>query len=242
MDKYKNKYRIPSTRLQHWDYRRAGAYFITICTHDRIHYFGEIKNGKMILSHVGVLADVLWHEIKNHAKNVELGEFVVMPNHIHGILILTENDDINDANGNNNENKNGNGNGNNNGNNNGNGNNNVETGHALSLPLIGPLIDPMATEPLIEPPFEQSFEQMCEQPIEKTIGQQRFQNIGKNSVSSIVGSYKSAVTRHAHRLGFEFAWQTRFYDHIIRNDKSFKKISNYIINNPSNWQEDKFYN
>jgi len=77
--------------------------------------------------------------------------------------------------------------------------------------------------------------------LEQTIGQQRFQNIGKNSVSSIIGSYKSAVTKHAHRLGFEFAWQTRFHDHIIRDEKSFNTISNYIINNPVNWQEDKFF-
>ncbi len=75
-----------------------------------------------------------------------------------------------------------------------------------------------------------------------TIGQQRFQNIGENSISSIVGSYKSTVTKHAHRLVFEFEWQTRFYDHIIRNDESFQKISNYIINHPVNWQEDKFIN
>jgi hypothetical protein len=97
----------------------------------------------------------------------------------------------------------------------------VETGHALSLPTIGPTNDPTN---------------------KKTIGQQRFQKIGKNSVSSIVGSYKSAVTKHAHRLGYEFQWQTRFYDHIIRDDTSFQKISNYIINNPVNWQEDKFFN
>ncbi|MDI3521737.1 MAG: hypothetical protein PWR04_1725, partial [Anaerophaga sp.] len=76
--------------------------------------------------------------------------------------------------------------------------------------------------------------------IPKTIGQQRFQNIGKNSISSIVGSYKSAVSKHAHRLGFQFQWQTRFYDNIIRDDKSFQKITSYITNNPKNWQEDKF--
>jgi len=61
------------------------------------------------------------------------------------------------------------------------------------------------------------------------------------SVSTIIRSYKSAVTKHAHRLGFEFAWQTRFYDHIIRNEASFQTINTYIINNPVNWQEDKLY-
>jgi len=92
-DKFRNKYRIASIRLQNWDYRWNGKYFITICTHNMHHLFGKIENGKMILSNVGVLADVFWHEIKNHAKNVELDAFVVMPNHIHGIIILKNNFD-----------------------------------------------------------------------------------------------------------------------------------------------------
>jgi len=62
-----------------------------------------------------------------------------------------------------------------------------------------------------------------------------------NSISTIIRSYKSAVTRHARRLGYEMEWQTRFYDHIIRNPASFAKIANYIVNNPANWKEDKFY-
>jgi len=90
--KYKNKYRITSPRLQSWDYGWAGAYFITICTKNRVNYFGNIADGQSKFSSIGIIADILWHEIKNHAKNVRLGEFVVMPNHIHGILILDGDD------------------------------------------------------------------------------------------------------------------------------------------------------
>jgi REP element-mobilizing transposase RayT len=75
-----------SIRLKGYDYSRNGLYFITICTHDSECLFGEIRSGEMILSHIGVIADVFWHEIKSHTKNVELHEFVVMPNHIHGII------------------------------------------------------------------------------------------------------------------------------------------------------------
>lgn len=82
MDKYKNKYRIASARLQHWDYRWAGAYFLTLCTQNREHYFGRIVGGKMQLSHVGIIAGVLLHQIPHHAQHIELGAFVVMPNHI----------------------------------------------------------------------------------------------------------------------------------------------------------------
>jgi len=75
----------------------------------------------------------------------------------------------------------------------------------------------------------------------QTIGQKRFQNQGKNTVSSIIGSYKSAVTKHAHRLGYDFAWQPRFYDQIIRDEKSFYRIAQYIRNNPLKWQDDTYY-
>lgn len=173
------KYRSTSLRAPWWDYGADGAYFITICTKDRNHFFGEILDGKMQLSPTGILADVFWHEISHHAKNVELGAFVVMPNHIHGILIL--NGDRRFV---------------------------VGTGHALSLQFA----------------------------------EQRFQNPGKNTVSSIIGGYKSAVTKHANRLGLPNGWQTRFHDHIIRNDDEYQRITYYIENNPANWKEDKFHN
>ena len=88
MEKFRGKYRISSARWQNWDYRWVSAYFITICTKNRKCFFGEISNSIMKLSDVGILADIFWNEIKNHTKNIELGEYVVMPNHVHGILVL----------------------------------------------------------------------------------------------------------------------------------------------------------
>ena len=61
-----------------------------------------------------------------------------------------------------------------------------------------------------------------------------------NSIATIIRSYKSAITKHANRLGFEFAWQARFHDHFIRDVKSFDTISDYIINNAKNWKKDRF--
>ncbi len=63
----------------------------------------------------------------------------------------------------------------------------------------------------------------------------------QGSLSTILRSYKSAVTNHTTRLGFQFAWQSRFHDHIIRDDNEFRRIREYIINNPNNWTNDKFY-
>ena len=76
----------------------------------------------------------------------------------------------------------------------------------------------------------------------KTIGHQRFQNQGKNTVSSIIGSYKSAISKHANRLGLIIDWQSRFYEHIIRDDAEYSRIAEYIEANISNWITDKFFN
>jgi REP element-mobilizing transposase RayT len=91
-DKFQNKYRIPSSRLQNWDYRWNAAYFVTICTKNRHHYFGEMN-----LSGIDIIADIMWYEIKNHSKNIELDAFVVMPNHIHGIIIINNSNGFTNA-------------------------------------------------------------------------------------------------------------------------------------------------
>ncbi len=187
-DKFKGKYRNESTRLQNWDYSSNAAYFITICTKDREHFFGEIKNEKMQVSPVGTIAHVLWFEIKNHAKNIELGEFVVMPNHVHGILIL---------------------------------NGKIAVGGrdvACNVPTETESTNHLKNEQMAA---------ISPKP---------------NTVSSIIRSYKSAVTKYCNQLELPFAWQPRYHDHIIRNNASFQRISEYIINNPKNWSKDQFHN
>jgi len=185
MTLYKQKYRIESARLKGWDYRNPGYYFVTICTKDRSHYFGYISDGQMHLSAAGEIAAQCWREIPIHRPNVELDEFMVMPNHVHGILVIREHvatlpgrvpvETLPDG---------------------------VETLHATSLQSV---ISPKA-----------------------------------GSLSVIIRSYKSAVTKSAGLNGFqEFAWQTRFYDAIIRDEKSFHKIRKYIADNPVKWELDK---
>ena len=81
-----------SPRLQGYDYSQSGGYFITICTYERKCIFGLIKDNQMMLSDVGHIADMCRENIPNHYRDVRLGDFVVMPNHIHGILYLTGNE------------------------------------------------------------------------------------------------------------------------------------------------------
>lgn len=87
-DKFQNKYRIPSARLQNWDYGANGAYFITICTREMKHLFGEVVDKKTNLNALGALAEKYWVEIEKQFPYIELGNFQIMPNHMHGILII----------------------------------------------------------------------------------------------------------------------------------------------------------
>lgn len=92
-DKFNNQYRIASARLPHWDYGAAAAYFITICTKHRQHFFGDIQQGLMHLSALGVIAQQEWEKTFALRTDMALtmGAFVVMPNHFHAIVIIGDN-------------------------------------------------------------------------------------------------------------------------------------------------------
>ena len=83
------KHRRRSIRLKDYDYSQSGAYFITICTHNKEILFGEILDGEMQLNEWGNVVEDCWDEVPRHFKNVELDAFIVMPNHVHGIIIIT---------------------------------------------------------------------------------------------------------------------------------------------------------
>lgn len=203
-NKYQNKYRISSVRLKNWDYSSSAAYFVTICTKNRFHFFGEVINGEMILNDLGQIVENEWVKTieMRPDMNLELGEFVVMPNHFHGILIIGDNeyntntdnhgaDDIGaDYNG-------------------------RDAMHGVSTgKTMGKTMD---------------------------IYKNQF-GIQSKNLASIIRGFKSAVTTYARKNNnLDFGWQARYHDHIIRNELSFERIQNYIINNPSKWNEDKFY-
>jgi putative transposase len=85
-EKFRNIYVIKTVRLPGYDYSQNGMYFVTVCTKDKENFFGEIKNGEIILSDIGKIADQFWQEIPKHFPHVNLDEYVVMPNHLHGNL------------------------------------------------------------------------------------------------------------------------------------------------------------
>ena len=187
MTKFQNKYRIETTRLHDWDYGSNGYYFITICTKNKLYYFGEIIDEKMNLSEIGKLAEKYWYEIPQHFPFVKLGAFIVMPNHVHGIIIIDKPDDERIDNI----------------------DNNVETQNS-----------PWRIASLQQP-------------------QNKFGPQSQN-LASIIRGYKTTVTINARKINPDFAWQSRFYEHVIRNEKSLNKIENYIINNSLKWLYDEY--
>jgi putative transposase len=165
-----------SVRLKGYDYAQAGAYFVTICTHEKECLFGHVENDEMILNETGKIAYNEWLRTPLLRPNVSLDVFEIMPNHMHGIIIIND------------------------------------------FPIIhsDELNSPRELKPAFRSPS-------------KTVG-------------SIVRGYKSTVSSQINARGVEDSvWQRDYHEHIIRNEKSYQHISDYIVNNPKNWRQDKFY-
>lgn len=90
MNEFKPKYDRRSIRLREYDYTQPGAYFLTICVHDRKSAFGEIVDGQTRLNDFGQVVETEWFKTGKIRNNVKLHQHVVMPNHFHGILWITE--------------------------------------------------------------------------------------------------------------------------------------------------------
>ncbi|MFA5769951.1 MAG: transposase [Patescibacteria group bacterium] len=180
-DKFRNIYRIPSSRLSNWNYSENGYYFVTICTKEREHYFGEIINNKMNLSKIGKIVQKYWFEIPYHFPFVELDEFIVMPNHIHGITIIKNQHNF----------------------------------------VCRDVINHVSTENTNKNIFS------------------KISPMNKHSLGAIIRWYKGRTTFEIRKQKFNFSWQTRFYDQIIRNEKSLYYIRQYIRDNPINWETDR---
>ena len=224
-DLFRNKYRIPSARLQNWDYRWDASYYITIGTAKMQHYFGEVSDKKMILSPTGVLADVFLYDLKQHHKNTNVDIYVVMPNHVHLILVLGDGADgaaSRDVAC------------------------NVSTGspdHPPGSPDHSHASPDHPPGSLDHPPASTDIPvDFPDHPSSQSGKDEKMASISPKavSVSAIMRSYKSAVTKHANRLDFDFAWHPRFYDVIIRTPEDYKRIFDYIQDNPKNWKNDKF--
>ncbi|MCJ7496524.1 MAG: hypothetical protein MUO78_00070 [candidate division Zixibacteria bacterium] len=94
MTLFKNKYRIESARLKDWDYSRYGYYFVTVCTKNKEHFLGDIIGDKMQLSEIGEIVAEEWQNSEKIRDYVKLDEWVIMPNHLHGIVIIQNENNV----------------------------------------------------------------------------------------------------------------------------------------------------
>jgi len=169
-----------SIRLKGYDYSQAGLYFVTICVQNRECIFGEIVDNEMILNENGQIVQMVWNELPQHYNHIELGEFVVMPNHIHGIVIITD----------------------------------------VDVATVGAGLKPAPTTP------KHGLPEII----------RALKTFSARKINDLVrAGLKPAPTRG------EKLWQRNYWEHIIRDEQSHQRIADYIVNNPINWEKDKFY-
>lgn len=162
-----------SIRLNGYNYCSSGVYFVTICTQGKENVFGRIENKKIVLNNFGIVAKYEWLRTAQIRTYVKLDMFIIMPDHVHGILII-----MNDV---------------------------GATGSVAHKTLKRESVVQITLKP--------------------------------ESLGSIIGQYKSVVTKKIHKMGLrDFRWQRNYYDRVIRNDAELFAIRKYILNNPMNHQ------
>ena len=187
-DKYKNRYRIPSARAAWHDYM-GGAYFVTICTKDREFFFGKIENDEMHLSEIGRYANEQFRDVSSNYPYAVIPSYVVMPNHIHAIVII---DDHYDA-------------------------------------CRDAIYRVSETEMQMEPTQDRGGITGRDNPM-------LYQSLG-----TVIRGLKARVTHYANEKGLDFAWQSRFHDRIIRDQKDMNETALYVDNNVAKWPDDEMH-
>jgi REP element-mobilizing transposase RayT len=209
-------------RLSNYDYSQEGSYFITIVTQDRIHLFGNIEDGKMMLNSVGKILEDEWRNTIQLRPNIALGEFIIMPDHMHMIITITaqlEKKEDKEW---------------------------IHSNPKSPSQTIGAIIrgfkgastkkinlflnstgaSPFA--PIIESPFapttESPFAPIIESPFAPTT---ELPFAPTNSQFAPKEFYKNKI------------FQRNYYEHIIRNQNDYNRIEQYILDNPKNWKKKK---
>jgi len=179
---YQKRHRRRSIRLKGHDYSQPGLYFPTICVQNRLCLFGKIINKKMILNDAGKMIQKEWLKIPERFPNIKLHAFIIMPNHFHAIIEITE-----------------------------------QAFHSKKTTLINSELTQIENRPIV---------------LGDIVG--AFQSI--TAVEYIRGVKEFNWERFIKKL-----WQRDYFERIIRNEKMYNNISNYIITNPENWEKDNLH-
>jgi REP element-mobilizing transposase RayT len=246
-----------SLRLQGYDYAQSGAYFVTICTHQQLSLFGQVVDEQMALNTRGRIVQSCWDQIPMHYPMAELDAFVVMPNHVHGvILIVNDRDSVGATHGSpvhtSNSPAQANG-------------SPVHTSNSPAQANGSPVHTSNSPVQANGSPVHTSNSpaqangspvHTSNSPVHTNNSPVQIDNMHahgslalangaqRHSLGAIIGQFKSSVTRHINRLPNppdHPIWHRNYYDHIIRNEADLNRIREYIINNPARWHADRFF-
>ena len=195
-EKYKNRYRVSSARAD-WHAFDGGFYHVTVCTKDRELYFGEIVEGAMRLSEIGKYAEEQFQNVTSYYSYAEIPVFIVMPNHIHAIVVIDNRTPRRDA------------------------------IHRVSD--IHRVKEDMMDDPSMDSETPKGGLTGNDNPM-------LHQRLG-----TVIRGLKARVTHYANEKGIGFAWQSRFHDRIIRNQKDLNETAKYVENNVVKWKEDEMH-
>ena len=221
-DKFRNKYRIPSNRLRGWDYASSGHYYITIVTAGRNRLFGDIVNGEMILNDLGQIVYDEFFKSFELREELFLGEFVLMPDHLHAIVILDKSKCTDDV---------------------------VGTCGRVETPDRVETCGRVETHGRASLQSQRQYQRQSQSQNPQPPTTPQFQRQPK-SISSFVAGFKSSTIKQiddwidSNNLPMaKFnknnpLWQSNYHDHIIRNETEYRHISDYIVRNPMEWKED----
>jgi putative transposase len=211
-----------SIRLRDYDYAQAGAYFITICTQRRALWFQQAA--------IRTIAEQCWSAIPEHFPLVELDEWIVMPNHVHGIIVINDANEIQ-----------------------GTESSETDAPHRTGVQLNAPPAQIIAestdldashrTGVQLNAPAPNRNALQCNNDINALQRRIPARNLNnrysiispyRNTLAVVVRTYKAAVTTRCRRAGYtHFEWQRNYHERIIREERDLNQIRQYIANNPS---------
>jgi putative transposase len=197
-------------RLRGFDYSTSGLYFITICTRNHEAFFGIVQDDKMLFNDISHIVIDCWEGLPKHFNKVSLDEFVLMPNHFHGIINISGTEGIIKHNG-----------------------------LINQAPTRGLMSNAGAINQAPTGDKNEFVGAQFIAPEKYNATDQGLINQAP-TLGMIVRSFKSLSSRKIHLSGkYEFGWQRNYYEHIIRNEDSLNYIREYIINNPLRWELDR---
>lgn len=207
MTLFQNKYRVESTRLKGWDYSTSGYYHVTICTKIKLPYFGFIKDGKMHPSKLALIVRKCWYDLSNHYPNCKLDEFNVMPDHVHGVILIDNGDRDENA---------------------------VGMEEEIEMGICDPeyFAKKCFGKPGIVETGHGAFVETGLRPVSTGTGKR----YSLFEIVRAFKSFSSRrINEYLHTPNRQF-WQSRFFDNIITSDEELNYIRYYIRNNPCLWE------